>query len=98
MDSSQDGPLQGDGVQRGIGIRWIHQIALKGFQNRLGAVFGVQLAQQPGDAVLGGFNGEVQLIGNLLIAEALAKTPQHVLFPQAQHVAEGWPPSAEPRL
>ena len=39
--------------------------------------------------MLGGFNREVQLIGNLLIAEALAEPAQHVFFPQAQHVAEG---------
>ena len=56
---------------------------------RLGAAFGIEFVQQCCDAVLGGFNREVELIGNLLIAEALAKTAQPVFFPQAQHVAEG---------
>ena len=88
LDSPQDGP---SGRRRPAGNRqrWVHQVALKCDQHSLGAAFGIKFAQQCCDAVLGGFNREVELIGNLLIAEAFAKTAQHVFFPQAQHIAEG---------
>ena len=78
----------GSGGPAGDRHRWIHQIALKGDQHGLGAVFGIQFAQQRSDAVLGGFNGEMELISNFLVAQAAAEAPQLVFFPQAEHIAE----------
>ena len=52
----------------------IHQVVLEGNEHSLGSIPGFKFAEQAGDRMFNRVDGEMQLIGDFLIAKTPAQT------------------------